>query len=35
MSNKGERKVMFLTGAGASVEAGVCTSDKITEVLVN
>ena len=29
------KKVVFLTGAGASVEAGVFTSEKITEILVN
>lgn len=31
----GSKKIVFLTGAGASVEAGVCTSEKITDILVN
>jgi len=35
MNVNDKKKVIFLTGAGASVEAGVCTSEKITEILVN
>jgi len=31
----GEQSVAFLFGAGASAEAGVCTSEKITETLLN
>ena len=30
-----KKKVVFLFGAGASAEAGVCTADQITEILVN
>ena len=35
MNAEMKRNVIFLLGAGASVEAGVCTSEKITEILVN
>jgi hypothetical protein len=35
MSKEKDHNIIFLFGAGASVEAGVCTSDKITEILVN
>lgn len=33
MTSKAGQEVIFLVGAGASAEAGVCTSDQITEIL--
>jgi len=35
MRSENKEKLIFLFGAGASAEAGVCTTAKITEVLVN
>lgn len=35
MESESNQNVIFLVGAGASVEAGVSTSKKITEILVN
>lgn len=35
MKNKMKSDIIFLLGAGASVEAGVFTSEKITDILIN